>query len=255
LRPPETSFDFVGHAENMNLFQTLRLATCSVLGAGLIACAGPGEPTTPTVVRTPPPQKYENTITNYFAFRVRSPQKNSELSFGQPEPGACALDGYITGRRGWVVPVSQATRASEVTGKETIRVNIKQYYFWFLGDTIAGITPRVELCPGLEATLIDGAAPSAAVGGFVTTASPLPSRSEPRVDIADPSKRERAKGATNQKPKTGQKAKKSGSSSSEVGKAATKAGNPLSNPGRSTATQPRPAGETSGPSPVATETK
>jgi hypothetical protein len=213
----------------MNLFPTLRLATPAVFCAGLIACAGPNESATPVVVRTPPPQKYESTISNYLAFRVRNPQKNTELSFGQPEPGACALDGYVTGRRGWVVPVSQATRTPEATGKETMRIDIKQYYFWFLGDTIAGITPRVELCPGMEPTMIDSAPRSAAVGGFVTT--PTAAATDPRVDAAEAAKRDRAKGATGQKSKAAQKSKKTGSPAT-----ATKAGGAAVSPAGSVST-------------------
>jgi hypothetical protein len=253
----ETSCDFAERAEKMNLSSTFGLATSAVLCAALIACAGPGEPTTATVVRTPAPQKYESTITNYFAFRIRNPQKNSELTFGQPEPGACALDGYITGRRGWVVPVSYSTRTGEVAGKEPIRFNIKQYYFWFLGDTIAGITPRIELCPGLEATLIEGAPPSAAAGGLLPVAGPLATKPDARerVDAADASKRERPKGAAGQKPKTGQQAKKSGSASSDARKGTTKAGSSAVNPGRSSAAPPKPVGATSTPSPLSTDTK
>jgi len=247
----ETSRDFAELAETMNMFPSFRSAAPSVLCAGLIACAGPGEPTTPVVVRTPPPQQYENTITNYLAFRIRNPQKNSELTFGQPEPGACALDGYITGRRGWVVPVSYATRTGEATGKETIRINIKQYYFWFLGDTIAGITPRIELCPGLEATLIEVAPPSTPAGGLLPTVVPVAAKPE----VADPSKRERAKGATGQKPKTGQQAKKSSSSADAGRKTATKAGSSGVPPGPSTAPPPRPAADTGTSPPASTDTK
>ena len=108
------------------------------------------------MVRTRAPQAYEKTITNYLAFRIRGTQKNAQLTFGQPEPGSCSLDGYVNSIRGWVVPVVHETRTGELTGKETIKITTKQYYFWFLGDTIAGITPRMELCPGIEATFSEG---------------------------------------------------------------------------------------------------
>ena len=229
----------------MNLPSAFRLTISCLLCVGLIACAGPGEPTTPAVIRAPAPQGYEKTITNYLAFRIRAPQKNVELSFGQPEPGDCALDGYVNSRRGWVVPVSYATRTGEVTGKETIRINIKQYYFWFLGDTIAGITPRMELCPGLEATLIEGTSPGTATGGPATSFAAKPETRE-RVDTADQSKGERSKGAGGQKPKAAPSAKKSS-------KSVPKTGNSGGTAGRSGA--PRPAGETSATSPVSTDTK
>jgi hypothetical protein len=82
------------------------------------------------------------------------------------------LDAYTTSSRGWVVPVAYSTRSGEATGKDTIRINTKQYYFWFLGNTIAGITPRIELCPGIGASF---EAPPALV---VATASPGSSTGE-----------------------------------------------------------------------------
>ena len=91
---------------------------------------------------------YQKTVTDYLAVKIRNQPKNAEVTVGQPEPGACSLDAYTTSSRGWVVPVAYSTRTGEA-GKDTIRINTKQYYFWFLGSTIAGITPRIELCPGL----------------------------------------------------------------------------------------------------------
>jgi hypothetical protein len=131
----------------MNPLSPFKLVIPSALCAALIGCAST-DTTTTEVVRTPPPRNYEKTITDYLAFKIRNPQKNAEVNFGAPEPGACALDAYTTSSRGWVVPVAYLTRTGEATGKETIRINTKQYYFWFLGNTIAGITPRIELCPG-----------------------------------------------------------------------------------------------------------
>jgi len=133
----------------MKLLSWFKCVTATALGAVVVGCASGVDSGPPTVVRTPPPQNYENTITNYLALKIRTPQKNAEINVGAPEPGACALDAYTTSSRGWVVPVAYATRSGEATGKETIRINAKQYYFWFLGNTIAGITPRIELCPGV----------------------------------------------------------------------------------------------------------
>jgi hypothetical protein len=155
----------------MNLLPYFKLVTPATLCAFLVGCAsvdtGP-----PTVVRTPAPKNYEKTITDYLAFRIRTPQKNAEVSFGAPEPGACALDGYATSSRGWVVPVAYVTRSGEVTGRDTIRINAKQYYFWFLGNTIAGITPRIELCPGVG-TGFESPAPNPAASPLSTTAFPV----------------------------------------------------------------------------------
>jgi hypothetical protein len=126
--------------------------------AALIACAGTAEPPAPTVVRTRPPQAYEKTINNYFAFKIRGSQKNAQISVGQPEPASCALDGTANSMRGWVVVAAYETRSGELTGKETIKITAKPYYFWFLGDTIAGVTSRLERCPGQE-TAFDEVAP------------------------------------------------------------------------------------------------
>ena len=127
------------------------MAISSALCAALVGCASSDDTATTTVVRTPPPRNYEKTVTDYLAFKIRNQPKNAEVTVGPPEPGACALDAYTTSSRGWVVPVAYSTRTGEATGKDTIRINTKQYYFWFLGNTIAGITPRIELCPGIGA--------------------------------------------------------------------------------------------------------
>ncbi len=162
----------------MNLPLRFRVATSSTFCAGLVACAGTGEPAPQTVVRTPPPVGYEKTITDYLAFRIRGPQKNAELRFSPPEAGACALDGYAASRRGWVVPVVYATRTGEATGRETITINTRQYYFWFLGNTIAGITPRIESCPGIEAAFGDVAPASATAAALQTISFPAPATAE-----------------------------------------------------------------------------
>ena len=167
----------------------------------MVGCAAAPTRRRPTVVRTPPPENYEKTITDYLAFKIRNPQKNAEVTVGQPEPGACSLDAYTTSSRGWVVPVAYATRTGEATGKDTIRINTKQYYFWFLGNTIAGITPRIELCPGVGSGF-ESPPPDPPRPARSTTASPgraTPTRS---VEAAD------AKAASGQKPKASSPTKK-----------------------------------------------
>jgi len=126
-----------------------RLLWSAAVCAALVGCASSADAPVATVVRTRAPQAYEKTITNYFAFKVRGPQKNMRFRFGDPEPGDCALDGYLNSIRGWVVPVLHETYSGEPNGRDTIKINAKQYYFWFFGDTIAGITPRRDLCPGV----------------------------------------------------------------------------------------------------------
>ena len=186
--------------------------------AGLVAgCASGVDPGPPTVVRTPPPQNYEKTVTDYLAFKIRTPQKNAEINIGAPEPGACALDAYTTSSRGWVVPVAYATRSGEATGKETIRINAKQYYFWFLGNTIAGITPRIESCPGVGASF---EMPAVDPASIATPAAPARASAEvqPREDVAPVS----AKTTSAQKRKAAPTAKKkSGTSSAKAKPPAT----------------------------------
>jgi hypothetical protein len=216
------------HAEKMNLLSSFRLATSSAWCAALLACAGGGEPAPATVVRTLPPKGYEKTITHYLAFRIRNPQKNSEISIGQPEPGGCPLDGYLTSARGWVVPVVYATRKGEVTGRETIYITTKQYYFWFLGDTIAGITPRIELCPGVGSAFNEPTQPSPAAAGLLTTAFPSPTKPDaPGREAADtPEKlQDRAKMAGGQKQVTAHKTKKTRTSAGAARQAGKKVAN------------------------------
>jgi hypothetical protein len=122
----------------------------------LAACATSQEPAAPQVVRTRAPQGYEKTINNYLAFRLR-PQKNTRVSVAEPEPGDCPIDGTPSSIRGWVVPVTHETFSGELTGKDTIRITAKPYWFWFNGDTIAGITPRADLCPGIVSAFDDPA--------------------------------------------------------------------------------------------------
>jgi len=185
-------------------------ALCSVLAG----CASGVDPGPPAVVRTPPPQDYEKTVTNYLAFRIRGPQKNAEITVGAPEPAACALDAYTTSSRGWVVPVAYITRSGEATGKDTIRINAKQYYFWFLGNTIAGITPRLELCPGVGSSF-ESPTPDPAAGAAKTTALPAPAS-------ADAAEADRAKATTSAKRKTTTATKKGTSSGKAKPATATK---------------------------------
>ena len=161
----------------MNRLSSSCLALCVVLAS----CVSTEAPESPTVARTLAPQDYQKTITSYFAFKIRGPQKNTEISFGEPEPSGCPLDGYITSSRGWVVPVAYATRVGELTGQEVINITLKQYYFWFRGNIIAGISPRIDLCPGVGSNFSEGAQPN------VMTAVSLPARpvAQPRRDEVD----------------------------------------------------------------------
>src|SRR6478736_4461574 len=132
----------------MNRFPLLRLTMASACAAVLTGCASTEDAAPSPVLRTPPPQEYEKAIDNFFAFKIRGPQDNAAISVSAPEPGACALGGYSASSRGWVVPTVYETRTRDASGKGAVHVTTKQYYFWFLGNTIAGISPRLELCPG-----------------------------------------------------------------------------------------------------------
>jgi hypothetical protein len=216
----------------MDLLASFRLATASSVCAVLVACAGTEESAKPPIVRTRAPQGYEKTITNYLAFRIRGPQKNSEISVGAPEPGDCPLDGYLTSSRGWVVPVVYATFSGAPTGKEPININTKQYYFWFLGNTIAGITPRIELCPGVGAFLSEDTQPKAAAG-LLTTAFPSAPNSDSQrpegVDSAEPKAsraQEKVKPARGQKHATAVQGKKTATSSAKTRQAIKKKAQP-----------------------------
>jgi hypothetical protein len=191
----------------MKPLSCFKCVTTAALAAVVVGCASGVDSGPPTVVRTPPPQNYESTITNYLAFKIRGPQKNAEINVGAPEPGACSLDAYTTSSRGWVVPVAYATRSGEATGKETIRINTKQYYFWFLGNTIAGITPRIELCPGVGASFESPPADTAPAGTASAAAVRTSGEAQGRDDIAATSatKKDGAQGAS--KPASGQKSK------------------------------------------------
>jgi len=181
------------HDAKMNQLSSFRLLSSLALCAALVGCASSAD-TTPAVVRTPPPVNYQKTVTDYLAVKIRNQPKNAEVTVGQPEPGACSLDAYTTSSRGWVVPVAYSTRTGEA-GKDTIRINTKQYYFWFLGNTIAGITPRIELCPGLGTGFEAPPAPVAATPSPGSASGEAQRREE--ADIAGPSN-----AASGQKPKT-----------------------------------------------------
>jgi hypothetical protein len=156
----------------MKLFSTIRAVWLLPVCAALMSCAS-SESEPAGVVRGRAPQGYDKTIASYFAFKVRAPKNNVEISVDKPEPSDCPLDGYITSARGWVVPVVYATRTGAITGKETIYINAKQYYFWFNGDTIAGVTTRLELCPGSATSLSQVTQAFAAAEGSPTPRSSL----------------------------------------------------------------------------------
>ena len=87
------------------------------------------------------------------------------IAVSAPEPGACPLGGYGASSRGWVVPTAYETRTREASGKGTVNVTTKMYYFWFLGNTIAGISPRMEMCPGVEVTFGEALPPAQVAEG------------------------------------------------------------------------------------------
>ncbi len=195
------------HDAKMNPLSSFRLLSSLALCAALVGCASSAD-TTPAVVRTPPPVNYQKTVTDYLAVKIRNQPKNAEVTVGQPEPGACSLDAYTTSSRGWVVPVAYSTRTGEA-GKDTIRINTKQYYFWFLGSTIAGITPRIELCPGLGASFEPP--PPSEPAAVTTTAPPAPpseadaaaqskAATKPKATPSAKAKKKPASTASNPKP-------------------------------------------------------
>lgn len=136
----------------------------SVAVAALIGCSSTQDGP-PTVIRSAAPQGYEDTINNFFAFRIPGPRPNAVIAVSAPEPGACPLGGYSASSRGWVVPTAYETRTRDASGKGAVNVTTKMYYFWFLGNTIAGISPRIELCPGVEMTFGEALAPAQVAEG------------------------------------------------------------------------------------------
>ena len=146
----------------------LQVGVSSALCAALVGCASSAD-TTPAVVRTPPPQttkrRSPTTWRSRSGIRRRTPRSPSVARAGCLRPGRVHHLEPGLGRAGGLL---HAHRRSD--GKDTIRINTKQYYFWFLGNTIAGITPRIELCPGIGASF--EAPPTAAA--VATTASPVP---------------------------------------------------------------------------------
>jgi hypothetical protein len=177
----------------------------------LAACATSSEPAAPTVVRTRAPVAYEKTVNNYLAFKLR-PQKNTRISVAPPEPGDCPIDGTPSSIRGWVVPVTHETFSGELTGKDTIRITAKPYWFWFNGETIAGITPRADLCPGIVSAF-DDAKPRATTKPVEAPVTPVAARAEP-AETSHPSapaaknkKRKKATSSPAKPPGTTAKAK------------------------------------------------
>ena len=121
--------------------------TAAAALALLAGCASTPQPEAPVVIRGRAPVAYEKTIRDYFAFRMPEPQANVEISVGKPEPGTCALGIGRNSERGWVVPVVYATRRGAPTGRESINITGREYYFWFVVDTISGITTKSGICP------------------------------------------------------------------------------------------------------------
>jgi hypothetical protein len=144
---------------------SFRSAVSSAFCAAVVGCASTEDAGPPPVLRTAAPQGYEETINSFFAFRIQGPQDNAVIAVSAPEPGACPLDGYSASRRGWVVPTVYETRTREASGKGTVNVTTKLYYFWFLGNTIAGVSPRMELCPGMGMTFGEEVSPKQAAEG------------------------------------------------------------------------------------------
>jgi hypothetical protein len=132
-------------------FALIRTSSLVTLAASLGLVAGCATRETAaeasTVTRSRAPVDYERAIGDYFSFRIPGSHKNRELSFGKPQPGGCPLGLHRSSQRGWVVPVVYVTRTGVPTGREAINITAKEHFFWFSGETIAGITPRIELCP------------------------------------------------------------------------------------------------------------
>ena len=91
--------------KTMSLTPRCRCLLAAMPCAALIACAAATDLSVTAVARTAAPQDYEKTITNFFAFKLPGPQKNTYIAVAQPEPGDCAVGRYSTSMRGWVVPV------------------------------------------------------------------------------------------------------------------------------------------------------
>lgn len=182
--------------KTMSLMPRCRCLLAAMPCAALIACAATTDLSVTAVARTAAPQDYEKTITNFFAFKLPGPQKNTHIAVAQPEPGDCALGRYSTSMRGWVVPVFYRTFSGELASGDTIQINEKQYYFWFHGNTIAGISRRLELCPGLG-TAFGDSDPSAAVAARLVpaaTEAPAGPEASPRGAARIAVKADRAKG-------------------------------------------------------------
>lgn len=175
-----------------------RLLSAFLASALLAACATSSEPAAPTVVRTAAPVAYEKTVNNYLAFKLR-PQKNTRISVAPPEPGDCPIDGTPSSIRGWVVPVTQETFSGELTGKDTIRITAKPYWFWFNGETIAGITPRADLCPGIVSAFDEPKPRATTTAAVPAPVVPVAARAEPPAPAPAPAKRSSAK-STKKKP-------------------------------------------------------
>lgn len=205
--------------KTVSVSSSSRWLLSSTIFAVLVGCST--DPPAPGISRTPAPQEYEKTITNFFAFKTREPQKNTTISFGPPEPGSCSLDGYVNSMRGWVVPVVHETLKGEPGGREAIQITARPYYFWFLGNTIAAVTRRGDRCPGLGSAFDDSASTGALAGRFVLAAHASPSPADAlqrdRVDPSGPSAADRAQHRTKAAHGKAQRAKKKVGPSAGIG--------------------------------------
>ena len=115
--------------------------------AALAGCASPGQLEQGVVDRTRAPVNYETTINSYFAFTIKNPPKNRKVEVSAPLPGGCPVGGHPSSERGWVVPVRYTTFSGVPGGKDILTIVTREYFFWFRQDTIAGVTPKIEICP------------------------------------------------------------------------------------------------------------
>ena len=115
----------------MNLSSTFKLASLA-LCAVLVGCQNTAEQAPPTAVRTRAPQGYEKAITNYlwrcgFAGRRRMPRSTSARP---SRAGSCGSTASPIRVAAGSCPWSTPTRTGEPSGKETINIATRQYYFW-----------------------------------------------------------------------------------------------------------------------------
>ena len=100
---------------------------------------GLSTPEAPRETRSAPPANHQSTITTYFDLTRKKVDPYRELAFGAPQRGKCLLAGNTLG---WVVPVEYKTRS-----KDSSKVTITTYFFWFSDELLQGVSRRMELCP------------------------------------------------------------------------------------------------------------